>query len=184
LKEGADGKEWFQDVDWDKTRAFAIGLGGVYLNLKGREAKGIVEPGKEEEDLKKEIIEKLDKLEDDEKNERAIIKVFDKKNIYKGPYIADAPDLYIGYNEGYRTSWDCAVGKITEEIFEDNIKNWSGDHCVDPRIVPGVFFCNRKVDNEDMSIMDIGPTVLSLFGLKVPDFMDGKPLIKDISDEI
>jgi len=177
LKSGADGREWLQDVDWDKTKAFSVGLGGLYLNLKGREAKGIVEPGSEEEELKEELIEKLTNLEDEEKGEIAITEVFDKKKIYKGPYIPDAPDLFIGYNEGYRTSWDCAVGKITEEIFEDNTKNWSGDHCVNPKDVPGVFFCNKKINSEDPSIIDIGPTVLSLFGVETPVFMDGKPLI-------
>ncbi|MBU1628059.1 alkaline phosphatase family protein [bacterium] len=177
LKDGSFGNEWFQDVDWDKTKAFAIGLGGIYLNIKGREAKGIVAPGKEEEGLKKELIDKLCNLEDKEKNERAILDVFDKKRIYKGPYVDEAPDLFIGCNEGYRTSWDCAVGKVTEDVFEDNTKNWSGDHCIDPRRVPGVLFCNRKVNTDKPSIMDIGPTVLSLYGIKTPEFMDGKPIL-------
>ena len=177
LKDDADGKEWFQDVDWDKTKAYAIGLGGLFLNMKGREAKGIVSPGQEEEDLKNELIQKLGGLKDEQENETAIIEVFDKNKIYKGPYIPNAPDLTIGFNIGYRTSWDCAVGKITEDIFEDNTKNWSGDHCINPKFVPGVLFCNNKIETENPCIMDIGPTTLSLFGLNVPDFMDGKPIL-------
>ena len=182
LKEGADGKEWYQDVDWDKTRAFAVGLGGIFLNIKGREAKGIVEP-EEEKELKKELIDKLRNLKDEEAGERAIIEVFDKDDVYKGPYVSDAPELFVGFKAGYRASWDCAVGKITDKVFEDNTKNWSGDHSIDPRSVPGVFFCNRKINVEDPNIMDIGPTVLNLFGLQVPKIMDGKPLFRDQENE-
>jgi predicted AlkP superfamily phosphohydrolase/phosphomutase len=177
LKDDASNQEWYQDVDWKKTKAFAVGLGGIYLNLKGREAKGIVEPGEEEENLKNELISKLNKLEDVEKKEIAILDVFDKKKIYNGPYTQEAPDLIVGFNNGYRASWDCAIGRITDKVFEDNSKNWSGDHCVNPDIAPGILFSNKNINTDKPSIMDIGPTVLKLFGLDVPVFMDGKPLI-------
>jgi hypothetical protein len=87
-----------------------------------------------------------------------------------------APELLIGYEKGYRHSWDCAVGAVSKEVFADNVKAWSGDHCVDPRLVPGVFYCNRKIDVESPSLMDIAPTALDLFGVPIPPYMQGRRL--------
>ena len=141
LKNGSTGNsEWLQDVDWAKTKAFSLGLTGMFLNIKGREAQGILEPGLEEQAVKADIIKRLNGLKDHDRNNIAIREVFDTKVIYDGPYSENAPDLIIGYNEGYRISWDCATGMVSGPIFEDNTKAWSGDHCVDPRLVPGVLF--------------------------------------------
>jgi predicted AlkP superfamily phosphohydrolase/phosphomutase len=177
LKPGADGtSEWLRDVDWSRTRAYALGLTGMFLNLKGREAEGIVEPGAETRALKAEIARKLRGLRDEEKKTVGINEAFDTSEIYDGPYLEGAPDFIIGYNAGYRTSWDCATGVVAGPVFEDNVKAWSGDHCIDPRLVPGVFFCNRKVATEEPSLVDIAPTALKLFGVEPPAHMDGRPL--------
>ena len=179
LKEGKDGSsEWLRDVDWSRTRAYALGLTGMYLNLKGREGEGTVEPGAEAEALKAEIIGKLHAFRDEEKDTVGINEVFDTSKLYQGPYLENAPDLLIGYNHGYRTSWDCASGVVSGPVFEDNVKAWSGDHCVDPRLVPGVFFCNEKIDDDDPALLDIAPTALRLFGLEPPAHMEGKPLFE------
>ena len=103
-----------------------------------------------------------------------IKEVFNTAVIYTGPYLGNAPDLLIGYNAGYRTSWDCATGMVSGPVFEDNVKAWSGDHCVDPRLVPGIFFCNHKINNDDPALMDVAPSALKLFGLDVPPHMEGK----------
>ena len=92
------------------------------------------------------------------------------------PYLGNAPDFLIGYNAGYRTSWDCASGMVSGPVYEDNVKAWSGDNCIDPRIVPGVFFCNHEIDDDDPALIDIAPTALKLFGVEPPEHMDGKPL--------
>jgi predicted AlkP superfamily phosphohydrolase/phosphomutase len=176
LKEGTDGSsEWLRDVDWSKTKAYALGLTGMFINVKGREGEGIVEKG-DVAALKAEIIEKLSGLTDEEKSEIGINEAFDTAKLYQGPYLVNAPDLLIGYNHGYRTSWDCATGVVAGPVFEDNVKAWSGDHCVDPRLVPGVFFCNHAIDNEEPSLIDIAPTALELFGLEPLPHMDGAPL--------
>jgi len=178
LKEGKkESDEWFKDVDWESTKAYALGLGGVYINQKGREAKGTIRAGEETKALKRELIEKLNGLKDEEKNAVAINKVFDRDELPSGPYKDNCPDLIVGYNEGYRVSWDSVTGKINNTVFEDNIKAWSGDHCIDPRIVPGIFFCSKKINNTSPSIMDIAPTALELFGIPVPSHMDGRSLI-------
>jgi bisphosphoglycerate-independent phosphoglycerate mutase (AlkP superfamily) len=75
-----------------------------------------------------------------------------------------------------------ATGVVAGNVFEDNTKAWSGDHCIDPRIVPGVVFCNRKIDVEDPALIDIAPTALQQFGIPVPKFMDGKVLFAEKAD--
>jgi predicted AlkP superfamily phosphohydrolase/phosphomutase len=180
LKEGTDGSsDWLRDVDWSKTRAYALGLTGLYLNLEGREAKGIVAPGDTAMSLKTELIDKLSGLVDEETGDVAIREVFATDELYKGPYLENAPDMLIGYNAGYRTSWDGATGVVAGPIFEDNRKPWSGDHCIDPRLVPGVLFCNRPIQRADPALVDIAPTALWLFGVEPPRHMDGSTLFRD-----
>jgi len=182
LRNGADGSaEWLRDVDWSTTRAYCIGLTGMFLNIRGREQSGIVSPGEEAERLKAEIIGKLTGLADDEKNEVGIREAFDTTKLYSGPYLGNGPDILIGYNAGYRISWDSATGMVSGPVFEDNVKAWSGDHCIDPRLVPGVFFCNRDIDAEEPSLIDIAPTALRLFGLEPPAHMDGQPFAVALS---
>ncbi len=177
LKEGKEeSQEWFKDVDWSSTRAYAMGLGGLYLNQKGREESGVVSPGEEARSLKAELVGKLAGLRDDSNDDIAITAVYDRDKIYKGPYKENGPDLIIGYNQGYRASWDSVTGIVNATIFEDNRKAWSGDHCIDPRHVPGVFFSSRRISAKSPSIMDIAPTVLRLFGLQVPAHMGGRVL--------
>ncbi len=178
LKEGKkESVEWFKDVDWEKTRVYALGLGGIYINQKGREAKGAVSPGEETQALKKELLGRLNGLKDIEKDSVAINRLFDRDELPPGPYKENCPDLVVGYNEGYRVSWDSVTGKVNEAVFEDNIKAWSGDHCIDPGIVPGVFFCTKRINTKSPSITDIAPTVLALFGVDIPSHMDGQTLI-------
>jgi predicted AlkP superfamily phosphohydrolase/phosphomutase len=183
LEEGVDGSaEWLRGVDWSRTKAYAIGLTGVFLNMAGREEHGIVQPGAEAQALKAELIGKLSGLVDEEKDEVGIRELFDTRKLYEGPYLENAPDLLVGYNAGYRCSWDMATGVVAGNVFEDNVKAWSGDHCIDPRIVPGVVFCNRKIDVDDPALIDIAPTALQQFGVKIPKFMDGKVLFEEESD--
>ena len=169
--------EWFKDVDWTRTRAYGLGLGGVYLNLAGRESQGLVKPGAEAAALKAELARKLTALRDGPAGPAAITHVYDRDAIYAGPYKDNAPDLIIGYNEGYRASWDGVTGIVNATVLEDNIKAWSGDHCIDPVLVPGVLFSNLRLTRSDPSIMDVAPTVLELFGIAPPAHMDGRGLI-------
>ncbi|MEZ5331815.1 MAG: alkaline phosphatase family protein [Thermoanaerobaculia bacterium] len=177
LKDGCDGStEWLRDVDWSRTKAYCLGLTGMFLNVEGREAQGIVKPGREAQQLKDELVAKITGLRDEEKNEVGITEAFDTAKLYGGPYLGNAPDLILGFNSGYRTSWDCATGMVSGPVFEDNTKAWSGDHGVDPRQVPGVLFANAPIDDDDPALMDLAPTILELFGIKAPDHMEGKAL--------
>jgi predicted AlkP superfamily phosphohydrolase/phosphomutase len=176
LKPGkTESGDWFEDVDWSRTRAYTMGLNGIYLNMKGREREGIVEPGAEAEALKEELRAKLDGLSDPASGNVGITNLFDCDATYAGPYVDNAPDLIVGYAAGFRASWDSVMGKVTTQIFEDNVKAWSGDHCIDPRLVPGVLFSNHKITDEKPAIVDVAPTILKLFGVGLPGNLDGKP---------
>jgi predicted AlkP superfamily phosphohydrolase/phosphomutase len=178
LKEGTDGSsEWLRDVDWSKTRAYALGLSGLFLNIAGREAQGIVQPGDEVKAVKKQIIDGLAGLRDEECDQIGINQAFDADDIYSGPYRQNAPDLIIGFNSGYRTSWDCATGQAHSPVFEDNTKAWSGDHCIDPRIVPGILLSNYPINSDDPSLMDLAPTALEAFGVRAPAHMEGTSVL-------
>ncbi len=177
LKEGCEtSPDWFANVDWTKTKAFTLGLTGVFINRKGREGKGIVEKGPELEKLQRELKAKLEALRDPLDGQPVIREAFLTSEVHKGPYADMAPELLIGYHKGFRHSWECATGSVTKEVFTDNTRSWSGDHCVDPRLVPGVFWSTRKINTDKPALLDLAPTVLDLFGLDVPGYMQGKPL--------
>ena len=168
--------DWFANVDWTRTKAFTLGLVGVFINRKGREGQGIVEPGPEMDALCREIKDKLEELVDPADGKRVINEVFLTQEIHDGPYADMAPEMLIGYHKGYRHSWDCATASVTKDTFSDNIKSWSGDHCIDPRLVPGVFFCNRPINTDKPKLMDIAPSVLDQFGVQIPGYMQGRAL--------
>lgn len=172
-KENVESGEYFAGVDWSRTKAYAFGLSGIYINQQGREGQGIV-PATEAAALRDEIVRKLTGLRDDERNCRAILQVHDCHREYQGPYVVNGPDLVIGYEKGYRASWENAVGQIDGPLFHDNDRPWSGDHCVDPSLVPGVLFVNRKLSSTaGISILDLAPTILRLFGVPFPAYFDG-----------
>jgi len=178
-KVSADDKEGgglFQYVDWKKTKAYAVGFGSIYLNMKGRERQGIIGAGEDAEYVLNQLAEKLGKLTDPQNSQLAVKNIYKKDSIYSGPQAGNAPDIIIGFKDGYRASWQTAVGGSPACIFEDNLKKWSGDHIVDPTIVPGIFLTNFKIGRERPSLKDIAPTVLSCFGMS-SQAMEGESLI-------
>jgi predicted AlkP superfamily phosphohydrolase/phosphomutase len=172
-------RDWLQDVDWSRTKAFSLGLTGLFINRKARERDGIVAEGEELAQVKREIQEGLMKLEDPKTGKTIFREVFDAEDIFTGPYVFEAPDLFAGYVRGYRNAWDCATGSVPAETFSDNTKSWSGDHCIDPREVPGVMFCDRAINTDTPDLMDMAPTALRLFGVDLPPYLQGQPLFGD-----
>lgn len=177
-RSAASGGEFFEGVDWSRSRAYAVGLGSLYLNLKGREKRGIVNPGEEAEALKKEIAGKLSELKDPGTGQSAVRRVFFGNEIYSGEAAPEAPDLLAGFQDGYRASWQTALGAAPEALMEDNLKKWSGDHIIDAELVPGIFFSNRAIAEENPSLYDICPTILGLFGLPVSPDQPGSDLFQ------
>jgi predicted AlkP superfamily phosphohydrolase/phosphomutase len=183
LHEGRRHEEHLAGVDWSRTRAFAIGLAGIYINVKDKYSEGIVDPRGEADRLREEIVRRITALVDPETGASAVKRVYIASKFYKGPYRDNGPDLIVGYQRGYRVSWETAIGRTTESVFHANKKAWSGDHCVDPSLVPGILFANRPVKDENPRLIDIAPTVLSLFGVAVPEYMDGRAWVVGESAE-
>lgn len=179
--DSGSGKELLDDVDWQSTRAYALGFGAIYINQRGREGEGIVNPGKETESLKKEISAKLKQWIDEKYDTPVINNVYTRKEIFWGDLVNQTPDIYLGFNKGYRASWQTALGAVPEELIEDNLKKWSGCHLFDPELVPGILFLNRKINTTSPTLYDITPTILEICDfdkeeLRVLDF-DGKSLL-------
>jgi predicted AlkP superfamily phosphohydrolase/phosphomutase len=170
----SQGQFW-ENVDWSKTRAYAMGLGEVYINLKGREAQGVVNPGPEYDALKTELKQRLTQFTDPETGEKVVRRVLAREEVYKSFDPNMIPDLFVTNNDGYRVSWQTALGGIPKDLLEPNKQVWSGDHCsVDPEIVKGIFFYNRKLTTDRAPyIADVYPTVLGLLGVKPPYELDG-----------
>lgn len=179
LKEGInESKEFFEDVDWSKTKAYALGFGGIYLNRMGREYYGIVSET-EVRNLKQKIIEGLKQFHDSETGEMVVNNVYAQEDVFQGPFMNDAPDLFVGFNKGFRASWQTALGGAPTSLIEDNKRKWSGDHLIDPALVPGVIFVNKKVTLKNPSITDIAPTILFLFNIEQSDEMQGNSLLNE-----
>lgn len=171
------GDDFFSDVDFERTKAYSLGLGQIYINLRGRESLGTVQAGAEYQSIKKEIARGLRGLKDPKTGEVAVREVYDRDDVYWGEMFDQAPDLQVGMASGYRVAWQCTLGGRSPEVFEDNKRRWSGDHCsLDCAISPGVLLCNRPIASKSPSIMDIAPTVLSLLGISDVADMDGKVL--------
>jgi predicted AlkP superfamily phosphohydrolase/phosphomutase len=174
---GGDAGEMLRQVDWGKTRAYALGLAGIYLNVKNREEQGIV-PAEEAGAIKAALAGGLTGLTDPARQGAlAIRRVLPREEVYHGPYLPEAPDLLVDFAEGYRISWSSALGGIAEGHFEDNIKKWSGDHIIDPDRVPGVLFMNRPFRSDSARLWDLAPTILAALGVPKGPAMEGESLL-------
>jgi predicted AlkP superfamily phosphohydrolase/phosphomutase len=174
------GAELLADIDWSKTRAYSISFGAIYINQQGRERNGIVKPGRDKELLKEEISQKLKGWRDEKYNKPIVNDVYPREAIFWGDHADSPPDLYIGFNIGYRASWQTALGAVPSDLMEDNLKKWSGDHLFDPNLMPGVIFSNKEIKKEKPSIYDITPTILKIIGYDEEELkecnLDGKSL--------
>ncbi len=164
----------FNNVFWRRTKAYAAGINGLYVNRAGRESKGIVTAGAEYEALLDELTRGLLSLRDPETGAQVITTVYRARDVYHGDQLANAPDLIVGYNRGYRSSDDSALGTVTSDVLTPNLGKWTGDHCIDHRWVPGVLLTNRPVAISDPSLLDMPVTILRAFGVDAPPVMKGR----------
>jgi predicted AlkP superfamily phosphohydrolase/phosphomutase len=164
-----------RDVDWSQTTAYGLGLNGLYLNLKGRESDGIVEPA----DAETLLTELANGLEAVTFNDKPVIRnVYRASRIYQGSATALAPDLIVGYLRGFRASWATSGGSLSEQALERNDNAWSADHCADALEVPGVLWCNRPIRGNP-SLVDLAPSILAEYGLPTPAEMTGRSVLTD-----
>lgn len=173
---GEEAGEFFREVDWERTRAYALGLGGIYLNLQGREGKGLVAP-EDAEKVGNAIIQGLTGLADPQRDQLAIRSVFTREQVYSGPYAQESPDLVVNFAEGYRVSWGTPLGGVPAGLFEDNIKKWGGDHMIDPCLAPGVLFMNQTINGDQPSLLDLAPTILGALNVPQGTAMEGRSLL-------
>lgn len=160
-------------VDWENTSAYSLGFTSIYINQKGREANGIISKD-EKEKLIDEIISKLNQLRDDSGN--VFTNIHKGSEIYKGKFSNLAPDIVVGFEQGYRMSDKNAIGILEEDIISTNNSKWKGDHLIDSSHVPGVLFANFKINKENPHLMDIAPTIYKIFNINMPDSVDGESL--------
>jgi predicted AlkP superfamily phosphohydrolase/phosphomutase len=165
-------------VDWSKTYAYAMGLGGIYLNIKGREREGTLDEGSgEAERVRRAIQEGLAGYPDAAAGGIAVRNVSRKEELYSGAYVCESPDLLVNFCSGYRVSWQSSLGGFANEILEDNDRRWSGDHIIDPDAVPGILFMNRPVTHNHANIIDLAPTILKSLNVPIPQSLEGKSLL-------
>lgn len=169
------------DADWSKTRAYGMGVNcSIYLNLKGRERLGIVDPS-ERTALLDEITQKLLALYDPDTGKPVVRRVYRSDECYSGPEAKDAPDLIIGYERGYRASWNSCLGEFDRKVIVDNNKAWSADHCIAHDLVPGILLSNRRINRGDPALIDVAPTVLEVFGVSRPEHMTGRSFFGELA---
>lgn len=173
-KQGQDS--FFLNTDWSRTKAYAYGLNGLYINQKGREAEGTVSPGMDKEALVREIARKLEEFRDPKTGEQVVLHAYVAKDVYQGPFVEQAPEIIVGYNRGYRVSWATPLGRIPKAIIEDNTEKWSGDHCMAPEVIPGILLANRKVKISSPALYDLTATILDIFGIEKTKDMIGHSL--------
>jgi predicted AlkP superfamily phosphohydrolase/phosphomutase len=164
----------YQNVDWSGTKAYALGLNGLYLNLRGREANGIVSPGQEQQELLDRLEKDLLAMRDPRNGLAPVTLVTQTKRDFKGSGSDSGPDIIVGYNRGYRTSWASPLGEFPRGVFLDNREPWSGDHCVDYRLVPGVLLTNREITLPAPGLQDLTVAVLDEYGVPKSNEMIGR----------
>jgi predicted AlkP superfamily phosphohydrolase/phosphomutase len=176
IRPGDEAGDFFHGVDWNRTQAYALGLGGIYLNLSGREQNGIVKL-EDAGHIKENIIKGLTGLRDPRRGQIAVRSVVTREQIYSGPFAGESPDLLLNFSQGYRVSWGTPLGGVPQGLFEDNVRKWGGDHMIDPTLVPGVLFMNRPFQDKDPSLVDLAPSILSSLGAPKGPEMEGESLL-------
>jgi len=176
VRPGREAGSFFRHVDWSRTKAYALGLVGIYLNRRGREGQGVVDDD-EASRLVERIKGQLGPLRDERRGRRAIRGVAAREEVYRGEFVGEAPDLIVNYDAGYRVSWETALGGVPEGTFADNTRRWSGDHIVDPALVPGVLLMNRPFDRGRPRLLDMAPTILQGLGSPLSSELEGESLL-------
>jgi predicted AlkP superfamily phosphohydrolase/phosphomutase len=168
--------DFFHNVDWSRTKAYALALGAIFLNLRGREANGIVRQD-EAAGVKEDIITGLTGLVDEEKGQVAVRSVFSREQLYSGAYAGESGDLLVNHSPGYRVSWNTPLGGVPAGLFEDNTRRWGGDHVIDPSLIPGILFASQPIQRENPDLKDLAPTILAALGVPKHSLMEGNNLL-------
>lgn len=172
----------YGDIDWGRTRAYARGqIGQIFLNVRGREPRGVVEPGEEYRAVRAELVDRLQEMTDPDTGERMVDRVYTKEELYRGDHAKDAPDILVEWRDMEYWAFDVLAGG--RKIVAPNLRTRSGGHRMNgiflaygPEIAAG-----RRL--EGAQIVDVAPTALHLMALPVPDHMDGQVLQRIFADD-
>jgi len=166
---------FLQGIDWGKTQAYSVGLSSMYLNLRGRERFGTVDPGSAKNVIA-ELKDKLLPLKDDATGKRVFSNIYTVAD-FSGEAVENAPDISFGYDNMYQSSKNAAKGAVGSEWFDMNEDKWSGEHASsDVARLPGILFCNRRIEATDPNIIDLGVTTLGYLNADVPGDFEGRDL--------
>ncbi|ANM29807.1 hypothetical protein ABI59_09785 [Acidobacteria bacterium Mor1] len=173
---------FFSNVDWKKTKAYGLGLNGLYINQRNREKNGIVslvEKPKLLDQLEKDLLE----FKDPRNGRNVVSLVLRPGRDFSGEHVANdsplSPDLMVGYDRGYRVSWKSPLGEFPKEVITDNMEAWSGDHSMDYRQVPGTLISNRKISMDAPALFDLTVAILDEYGIEKPEEMIGQDCLAD-----
>ena len=169
--------EFLANIDWARTTAYGLGLNALYLNRRGREPAGVVDDARAPA-LRAELAAKLEAFRDAATGQMPVSRAYAAADYFRGPEAAKAPDLILGFNRGWRMADESATAEFPEAICKIREDKWSGDHCIDPRFVPGVLFSNRRVVAPRPTLQDLAPTILRAFGLTPPRAMTGRAILE------
>jgi predicted AlkP superfamily phosphohydrolase/phosphomutase len=164
------------DVDWSRTKAYALGFNAVYLNLEGREAQGSVKPA-EADAVASDLSTRLLAFRDEKDGHAVVLRVDRGRDVYHGARVAEAPDLVVGYDRGYGHSDESTLGELLEPVVVDNTSRWSGNHLMAPEVVPGVLLANRQLQGSDHDLTDVTATILAWYGVDPLPGMQGTPFL-------
>jgi predicted AlkP superfamily phosphohydrolase/phosphomutase len=160
-----DDPGMFLNVDWARTRAYGLGLNGLYINLRGRERPGIVSSAARDL-LLAEIETRLLETIDPATGRPAVTRVYRSDQYYRDRGHLDiGPDLIVGYAKGTRCSNESALGEVGREILTDNTEPWSGDHCMDHTTVPGILLTSRDLGRPVEHLKDLAAAILAQYGI-------------------
>ena len=168
-----DEMQMLAGVDWSCTRAYAFGFYGLCVNRRGREGQGIVAGG-DSAALVDEISHRLERVVDPLTGHPVVRRASAATRVYSGPYVDLAPDIVVGYDAGYRSSWQTALGMAPRELFATNRHKWSGDHLMAAEISPGMLLSTTPLDGRGLGLADVTAMVLDTFGVPIPADMDGR----------
>jgi predicted AlkP superfamily phosphohydrolase/phosphomutase len=156
---------FFLNVDWRKTKAYGLGINGLYINERGREKNGIVSSS-EKRALLEEIAYKLVKVKDDETGLQAVTKVYLSEDAFHDRGHLDVgPDAIVGYAKEMRCSNQSATGEVPKQVFANCDTEWSADHCMDHVTVAGTLLTNRPLQKAAPSLKSLAAAILAEFGI-------------------
>jgi predicted AlkP superfamily phosphohydrolase/phosphomutase len=171
--------EFHEAIDWSRTKAYSFGYyGQVFINLKGREPEGIVEPGAEYETLREAIIQQLSGLVDPADGRPVVDCVYKKEDLYYGRYLDEAPDLLAimrGLSYTTRKGYEFAAERGV--IFREPYTDETGSHRLEGILIAAGPDIQASASLPPYAIQDLTPTLLHLLHCPIPRYMDGRPIL-------